>query len=448
MVIRLPNAVFRGLRRYSGPPKLANEGSALAERFEQLLESKIAAHSPSSSIIDEDPKLAAIYRKYQPENDAFQQKYQKELLYAKSEPLLKHNKHARAMAQSPWTGSETQVDSVRRMLEDAAPKPMKVSRSNSRRIFTPPVDARTRIELAKEASLDYKVTGSLGEKSTEEDKFRELYRERLLGPSMFLDASSPSSTVGLVDSLADARINAAIDRKTGKFESPEMLHVRGKPLDRQHLANSTDTNYFMNEILSKQEILPPWIESQQTITASIKGFRKDLDRSWFRVIFDHLKLKHRNSKLDILASLAVEQSFFDLKSTNHNFETRYLDEKVKHINSAIRDYNLQCPLSNLHKMKILPEREVSDLYHRIVGSLSEMIEKWYTDNETAKTDLGLNKDAGGGTLLGLFDGRGGGGQGGEARPPSAILQRPTEKLELWKSFKEMFLTMEEKPQEK
>lgn len=436
MVIRLPNAAFLGLRRYSVPLKPANELSALAERFEQILESKIATQSPQSSIIDEDPKLAAIYRKYQPEKDKFDQKYQKELLYAKSEPLLKYNKHARGLSENPWKGNETQADSVRRMLEDSAPKPIKVGR-RSGRIITPPMDPKARIELAKEASLDYKVTRNVDEKRSEEDNFRELYRERLLGPSMLLNASSPSSTVGLIDTLADAKINATIDRKTGQFESPEMLHVRGKPLDRQHLANSADTNYFMNQILNKQEILPQWIESQQTITAQIGGFRRDLDRSWFRVIFDHLKLKHKNSKLEILASLNSQPSFFHLKETNHNFEARYLEEKTKHINSAIRDYNLQCPLSNLHRMKIQPEREVSDLYHRIVGTLSELIEKWYTDQEAAKTNLGLNRDAGGGSLLGLFDGRGGGGAGGE-NAPSAMAQRKAEKIELWKSFKEMF----------
>ena len=59
-----------------------------------------------------------------------------------------------------------------------------------------------------------------------------------------------------------------------------MQKVRGKPLEKQHLVNCTDSNYFMNQVLNKQEVLPPWIESQQSLNRNIAQFRENLVEMW------------------------------------------------------------------------------------------------------------------------------------------------------------------------
>lgn len=248
--------VKKSLKRYN---QIKNDPSpsALEERFTSLLESSIDSSNFSS--IKNNPDLAKILKKYSENSEAtFKSKYQSEISYLKLENLLARNKHAREIADTittpAWSGRESVEDSNLRMIIDTAPKRM----PHQKRIFTPPVPMRDRIHNAKEGSLDYKLS-KLGEdeEKKESENFKELYKERLLGPLMF-NAMSPTSSVGLAGTMADVRINEQIDKSTGQFKDhPNMNGVRGKPLRKEHLANCTDTNYFMNQILQKQECLPP-----------------------------------------------------------------------------------------------------------------------------------------------------------------------------------------------
>lgn len=439
-----PSSCPRRVRRYSKKPEdkpdreekpsnLLNddENSALVQRFTQILESKLSEALPS--MISKDRKLKEMYDKYSDSDRQFKTTYQKELSLMKSEPLLSRNKHARNIAhmETPWDGTESVYDSNLRMLLDLKPPPKKYQN----RIITPPMSFQDRIENAKEKSLDYKI--GKDPKKQPGDNFKELYKERLLGPSVFMNSASPHTTLGMVTTFADAKINASIDQQTGRFkENEEMVNVRGKPLSEEHLKNCTDSDYFMNQILNKQEILPPWIETQQSLDRQVEVFRESIDKEWFKIF--HRDLKPESSSM--ASVLTKVESIKDNPSRYYNkeFHSRHLPyvmEKTKLLNNSIRDYNLQCPSSNIHKFKLNPELEIQRLYNRVISTLDAHILKWYEDEEAAKNRKHSIKTSKGESLFGLFDNSGGGSGNSNDRE---VRQREPQKVHIWKSIKEMF----------
>lgn len=354
------------LRNYSNDV----ERSAMKERFEQILDSKLDSITTTS--IENNPELEKIYAKYKDPDHVFQHKHQAQLTYLKLEPLLARNKHAREIADTlvnkPWTGTETVHDANLRMLIDSSPKEMK--------IITPKVPVKERIHNAFEGSLDYKLAKISEQpspsKESESESFRELYRERLLGPSVFMN-SSASSSIGLITTMADVRINEQIDKKSGKFEEDAMTNVRGKPLSKDHLANCTDTNYFMNQILQKQECLPPWIESQKGVDQDIERLRFELDRDWSFRMLDNIKRKFPGQKGIELSNSAKSSDLLD--SGYHSLKMRYLEPKIKEINLKITTYNLSSPSLSLHKWKLVPEKELENLYKRVLANIDTLIEQ-------------------------------------------------------------------------
>ena len=113
---------------------------------------------------------------------------------------------------------------------------------------------------------------------TEEDreKLRKEMKER------FSPAARPMPTTlqGLT-SLANERIEDAIAR--GQFRN--IPRGKGMNVERDYNANSPfldTTEYFMNKIIQKQEIVPPWIEKQQELVKLVSNFRSRLRNDWKR----------------------------------------------------------------------------------------------------------------------------------------------------------------------
>lgn len=327
-----------------------NEESAIARRFEQILEEQLQ-NSTSSSLRNAVKDINTMYNT---------DNIEKAKLYIKSEPILQTNKHARDIYKSqPWTGRESIADSNLRMIVDSKPPPMKVKRGAAK------------LESAREATLDYKLNN---------DNFRELYKERLLGPSMLL---SPSS-IDLVNTIASSKINASINKQTGQFDSPLMSEIRGKPLDRDHLKNSTDNTYFMNQILSKQNVLPPWVENQKTLDGEIGRLRYDIDEVWFKWILTKSEVS------DLLSPSKTKESLVELCNRVQQFkgsidllaihDVDYLRQRINSVNSQIRSYNLQSPSSNLHKFKMDTDTEILKSFTRTLETYPKKIVDWHDRN--------------------------------------------------------------------
>jgi hypothetical protein len=107
-----------------------------------------------------------------------------------------------------------------------------------------------------------------------EQRFKEL-KERFSPHSR---AVVPGTIQGLA-SLANERIEDAIAR--GQFKNLP----RGKKIERDYNASSPfldTTEYFMNKIIQKQDIVPPWIEKQQELVSTVHKFRARLRNDWKR----------------------------------------------------------------------------------------------------------------------------------------------------------------------
>lgn len=115
---------------------------------------------------------------------------------------------------------------------------------------------------------------SLSEKGREQ--MRKTFKERFTAGARPM----PGSVQGLA-ALANERIEDAIAR--GQFKN--IARGKGKNIERDHAASSPfldTTEYFMNKIIQKQEIVPPWIEKQQELVKAANVFRNRLRADWKR----------------------------------------------------------------------------------------------------------------------------------------------------------------------
>lgn len=417
------------------PPPIPNAeeiNSAIVERMKQILEDKITHDVSNLSTLKQvDSSINSIFEKYSPTPPSSTITQAKS--YIKSEPLLQQNKHARDIYNAqPWSGEESNIDANLRMIVDLKPKAMKVPVLSSRKLASP----HEKLAQARDISLDYKLAK---DSPTQEpnDNFRELYRERLLGPDQFVPLSS--STSDFVGSVASNKINAEIDLKTGRFESADMANVRGKPLNREHLQNATDSNYFMNQILNKQSVLPPWIESQRGINSEIARFRSKIDDMWFKWILYRSEIAgivKVSNNLEVIEH-AFEKNISGFTFIKQNLDTsdlEYVNAKIDSLNKQIRDYNLQCPSVSGHKFKLSVDKELKDSYWRTLENFSRNLEVWFDKHKRKRSPLQANRESSLPGFLNLW-----GDDGSEPHIATATKTGDQDsKLHIWKAVKDIF----------
>lgn len=196
-------------------------------------------------------------------------------------------RHTRDIATADaWTGTESIHDASLRMLNDAH-RPLKVP--GGRRSGTVVQMPRTvdtgrgktagqgvRLANARDRSGIYSSIkdGGLDEQERQQ-RFQEL-KDRF---SSHARSVVPGTVQGLA-ALANERIEDAIAR--GQFKN---IANRGKAVERDYNASSPfidTTEYFLNKMIQKQEIVPPWIEKQQELVATANKFRSRLRAEWKR----------------------------------------------------------------------------------------------------------------------------------------------------------------------
>ena len=181
-----------------------------------------------------------------------------------------------ATAQS-WTGEEMPEDAVLRMLTDKH-RPLKNGRPGL--IPQPKLSgSRTRkpgqrLATAKDGSTSYKIAKDSQLTSGERTSYRRAMKERFER-----DARSIPATIQGLTNLANERIEDAIAR--GQFKDIP----RGKPLERDYNASNPfldTTEYFMNKMIQRQNIVPPWIDKQMELGKMVSSFRSRLREDWLR----------------------------------------------------------------------------------------------------------------------------------------------------------------------
>lgn len=190
----------------------------------------------------------------------------------------------------PWAGQESDSDAVLRMLNDAR-KPLRPGLRGKPKIPTPsgiPVDMRLKrqpsvspghkVANAKDAASVYSDMARKEKETGLTDQERERYRKELRDRFTPAARALPNTLSGLT-ALANERIEDAIAR--GQFK-----HIpRGKGVERDARADNPfidTTEYIMNKMIKKQEIVPPWIEKQQDLVKAAHVFRARLRNDWKR----------------------------------------------------------------------------------------------------------------------------------------------------------------------
>ncbi|PKX89521.1 DnaJ family domain-containing protein [Aspergillus novofumigatus IBT 16806] len=330
---------------------------------------------------------------------------------------------------APWTGTESLHDATLRML-DSSKKPMRVPY----KIPQPaPVDMRIspkpsrspgiRIADAKERSLTYTLSQSPGISGDEREAMRREMSERFTAGARPM----PVTLQGL-SSLANERIEDAIAR--GQFNN--IKRGKGVNVQADHNANSAfidTTEYFMNKIIQKQEIVPPWIEKQQELAREVDRFRQRLRVEWrrhaTRLIASEggsleAQMRRAQAYAAAEARLAertkIEQAFRDTdgiasstsadettknKATSDSDENQlphfsplrdpqylstersYHELQIKHLNALTRSYNLQAP-PVAQKPYLNLERELNNCYADVAPSLAEEIKRRATERASPR----------------------------------------------------------------
>ncbi|KAL9124381.1 MAG: hypothetical protein Q9217_006283 [Psora testacea] len=198
-------------------------------------------------------------------------------------------KGTRDMATAqPWTGSESFSDAALRMLNDAH-KPLRgTGSSKTPTPKGPPASVDLRMKKAIQRSQGERLANArdrisvyaLSQDRTLSEQEREQMRKTMKERFTAGARPMPSSIQGLAV-LANERIEDAIAR--GQFKN--IARGKGKNVEKDHNANSPfldTTEYFMNKIIQKQEIVPPWIEKQQELVKATNIFRGRLRAEWKR----------------------------------------------------------------------------------------------------------------------------------------------------------------------
>lgn len=341
-----------------------------------------------------------------------------------------------------WTGTESLQDSALRMLDDASKPirtPYKIPQPvNLKPAPKPKLSPGERLASAKDRTSTYTLSQSPGFSEEEREAMRREMREKLTPGANAM----PISIQGL-QSLANERIEDAIAR--GQFQ--KIRRGKGVGVETDHNANSAyidTTEYFMNKIIQKQEIVPPWIEKQQELASELSRFRQRIRAEWrrhaARLIASQggpLEAQMKRAKgyaaaearlaqkAKLKASLRdgdstvseisadgrivskpetsdtagetaaeIEENKEDiphlppLRDPDYiNIERSYHELAVQHLNKIARSYNLQAPRS-AQKPYINLDRELNSCFADVAPTLAEEIRRRATERARGPASVG------------------------------------------------------------
>ncbi|PYH36624.1 DnaJ family domain-containing protein [Aspergillus neoniger CBS 115656] len=335
-----------------------------------------------------------------------------------------------ASAQA-WTGTETTHDITLRMLDDSKKRirtPYKIPQPNpvDMRISPKPKDSTgVRLAKARERTATYSLSQSEGISEDEREAMRREMRER------FSPGARPMpATLQGLSALANERIEDAMAR--GQFN--RIKRGKGVNTETDHRANSPfidTTEYFMNKMIQKQEIVPPWIEKQQDLAREVDRFRSRLRAEWrrhaARLIASEggsldVQMRRADAYAAAEARLAerakIEKMFRESDTASDaggldssdgatqssdsavtepqedkeplpyvtplrdpqymNTERSFLELTIKNLNALTRTYNLQAP-PVAQKPYLNLERELAACYAEVAPSLAEEIKRRATE---------------------------------------------------------------------
>lgn len=271
-------------------------------------------------------------------------------------------------ASKPWTGEESPEEIAKRLAKDKNEKPNKIIKVKLSR----PLGKQERLHKAKENVLDYRLAKHSKEDAPKKDDgWREMYQERLLGPTCLVSDTLVGVDNG-IKALADQKIMEA--QRRGDFDNIK----RGKPLDDSFTSQNAyidRTEYHLNRIMKRQDAIPPWIEKQGSVDVELQQFRHDLDYMWtLRAV---RLVEEKNPGLtqdDLYEHLARATKVYESNEWEKE-QAHFLGQKVRRLNDSLRGYNLQAPLAS-QRVYINLDDEIQSCYKRVTPSLAESYKKY------------------------------------------------------------------------
>jgi len=341
-----------GRRGFSGPlRRMADESKGAMTRRLEELEQEAAGEQTSVFSREELAKL--------------EQRIAQADLSVKVQAAVSEEQHGK-----PWLGEESTEDAARRMLEDSR-KPAKMP-ARLPVTIRPPVKKKKstvsdRLVAARQEAVKYS-----GQPAEEREAFQKDLRSRF-EPSA---RAMPHTLRGLI-SLADERIMDAKSR--GQFDSVKKL--RGKALQRDHLIHSPfidTTEHILNNMVKRQEIVPPWIDRQQQIQSALNAFRLRLRQAWRhhcmrQIAQTGLALDAQLSKARGFAAAELSGSGDLLRDAEwEKIEFKYHTAAMKDVNYQVRNYNLIAPATARKGLYIL-EKELNSCFKDVAADLATAI---------------------------------------------------------------------------
>ena len=257
----------------------------LSERLERMTEESIEqAGSRAGKIVEESGFSEELKKRLEAKIEGAKFKDENAAAFALVNMPSSAGKGSQAIASGQaWTGQESIGDAALRMLNDAHKPlrvPVKIPRPravvNTRMKKRGRMSVAERLAMAKDQTSAYTLTQSSQMSEREKEEYQRELRERYTAPARPMPA-----TVQGLEHLANERIEDAIAR--GQFKN--IPRGRGTNTEVDYNANSPfldTTEYFMNKMIKKQEIVPPWIEKQQELVKSAQVFRSRLRSDWKR----------------------------------------------------------------------------------------------------------------------------------------------------------------------
>jgi len=124
-------------------------------------------------------------------------------------------------------------------------------------------------------------------------------------------------------------------RQSGKFDN---LPGKGKPLPKDEYLSAADDNRLAFKMLNDNNFLLPWMEKGQQIDRDLKAARESFHRTWDR-------FGGRESDPVAAQELLRSEAAFR--------------QKIKEVNTLIRDYNLEIPNLRFERFILNAENEIS-----------------------------------------------------------------------------------------
>lgn len=206
-----------------------------------------------------------------------------------------------------------------------------------------------RLANARDRSSAYVLSQDSNLTEHEKIEMRKVLQERFSSGARPM----PATLQGLA-ALANQQIEDAMSR--GQFKN--IARGKGQNVERDHNASSPfldTTEYFMNKIIQKQEIVPPWIEKQQELVKTADIFRRRLRADWKRHVARMIASKGGSLEVQIqrAQAYAAAEAALNPKATQPEEAIRRIDEGGNL--SLVKDQASTSPAPSAHDQTGRPD---------------------------------------------------------------------------------------------